>query len=105
MPNILEMKEVCPDITSSLMVWYEVMVNGFLSVVILIIQVIVLTKQDNLISYVLSSIVTKFILQLNDNAEFLDDDGDTDLHRRMLIKEVADSSYLNQGLIRVWIHC
>jgi hypothetical protein len=54
---------------------------------------------------VLSSIVTKFILQLNDNAEFLDDDGDTDLHRRMLIKEVADSSYLNQGLIRVWIHC
>jgi hypothetical protein len=90
MSNILAIKKAYPGMTSSLMGFYEVIVNGILGVAILIIQVILLTKQDNRLDYVLNSIATIFILELDDTVVFLDDDAITDLHRRMLMKDFQD---------------
>jgi len=39
------------------------------------------------VDYVLNSIAAIFILELDDSVVFLDDDGITDLHRRMLMKD------------------
>jgi len=103
MSNILAIKKAYPGMTSSLMGFYEVIVNGILGVAILIIQVILLTKQDNRLDYVLNSIATIFILELDDTVVFLDDDAITDLHRRMLMKDFQDR-VKNIGEFAVFIY-
>ena len=69
---------------------YEFTVNGFLGIAILIIQVVLLTKQDNRLDYVLNSIATIFFRELDDTVVFLDDDAITDLHRRMPMKDFQE---------------
>ena len=83
--NIMAIKEAYPGMMTSLMGVYEITANFFLGIAILGIQVVLLTKQDNRLEYVLNSIATIFILELDDTCVFLDSDGITDLHLGMLL--------------------
>ena len=68
----------------------DILANGILGIAILVIQVIIVAKQDNRIEYVLNSIAAIFILELDDSSVFFDDDATTDLHRRLLMKDFTD---------------
>lgn len=90
MMNVAAIRRAYPGMSKHLMGLFEIFANGFLGIAVLIIQVILVAKQDNRVEYVLNSIAAIFILELDDSVVFLDDDGVTDLHRRLLMKDFMD---------------
>lgn len=88
--NVFAIRRAYPNMSRHLMGFFEIFANGFLGIAILIIQVLLVAKQDNRVEYVLNSIAAIFILELDDSVVFLDDDGITDLHRRLLMKDFMD---------------
>lgn len=85
--NVVAIYHAYPGMSRHLMGFFEIFANGILGIAILIIQVLLVAKQDNRVEYVLNSIAAIFILELDDSVVFLDDDGVTDLHRRLLMND------------------
>ena len=85
--NSLAIFHAYPEMVTSLMGLFEIIANGILGIIVLIIQLVILAKSDDNVEYVLNSIAAIFILELDDNMVFLDDDGITDLNRRLLMKD------------------
>jgi len=67
--------------------FFDIFANGFLGLAVLIIQIAIIVKQTSRLDFVLNAIATLFILELDDNAVFIGDDGKTDLNRQILLKE------------------
>lgn len=87
MSNMVAIRKAYPEMARNVMGLFEVIVNGLLGLGILAIQIILLTRQETRLDYVLNSIATIFILELDDSVVFLDDDGISDLHRRILMED------------------
>jgi hypothetical protein len=69
--NVFAIRRAYPNMSRHLMGFFEIFANGFLGIAILIIQVLLVAKQDNRVEYVLNSIAAIFILELDDSVVFL----------------------------------
>lgn len=83
--NIKSVNNAYPGMSKSMMGVFDVIANGIVGITILTIQVILLTHQTTRFDFVINSIATIFILELDDSVVFLDDDAIADLNRRMLM--------------------
>lgn len=83
--NIKSVNNAYPGMSKSMMGVFDVIANGIVGITILTIQVILLTHQTTRFDFVINSIATIFILDLDDSVVFLDDDAIADLNRRMLM--------------------
>jgi len=88
--NIFDLRKAYPEMHKTSMGLYDIIANGFLGLAILIIQIAIIVKQTSRLDFVLNAIATLFILELDDNAVFIGDDGKTDLNRQILLKEFDD---------------
>jgi hypothetical protein len=88
--NSFAIRHAYPNIGRHFLGICDFFANGVLGIAILIIQVIIVSKQENRVDFVLNSIASIFILELDDSCVFFDDDGTTDLHRRLLMKDFTD---------------
>jgi len=101
--NIFDLRKAYPEMHKTSMGLYDIIANGFLGLAILIIQIAIIVKQTSRLDFVLNAIATLFILELDDNAVFIGDDGKTDLNRQILLKEFddrikkIDEKYFNFG--------
>lgn len=88
--NSISIRHAYPGMKGTMMGFFDMFANTLLGIAVLVIQVIIVSKQDNRVEYVLNSIAAIFILELDDSVVFLDDDGVTDLHRRLLMKDFME---------------
>ena len=82
--NSLALHRAYPEMRKSLWGFFDVFGNVFIGVSLLFIQVTIVIKQDNRLEYVLNSVATIFIIELDDQAVFEDLDGIAVLNRRYL---------------------
>lgn len=82
--SLLNIRRAYPDAKS--LFYIDLFANGLLGLAIIVIQFMIIAKQDNRLDFVLNSIAAIFILELDDNCVFVDEDEITDLHRQKLMK-------------------
>ena len=84
--NSFTLFKAYPGMKTTLMGFFEVVGNIIIGVVVLIIQFIIVMKQDTRLEYVLNSVATIFILELDDQAVFEDLDSIAVLNRKFLTR-------------------
>lgn len=84
--NTFTLFKAYPGMKTTLMGIFEVVGNIMIGVAVLIIQFIIVMKQDTRLDYVLNSVATIFILELDDQAVFEDLDSIAVLNRKFLTK-------------------
>lgn len=84
--NTFTLFKAYPGMKTTLMGIFEVVGNIIIGVAVLIIQFIIVMKQDTRLDYVLNSVATIFILELDDQAVFEDLDSIAVLNRKFLTK-------------------
>jgi hypothetical protein len=90
MSNSFALRRAYPEMGKSLMGIFEGIGNILIGLAVLVIQFIIVTRQDNRLEYVLNSVATIFIIELDDQAVFEDLDGISVLNRKYLTKSLKD---------------
>mmetsp|Transcript_16567 Transcript_16567/g.24769 ORF Transcript_16567/g.24769 Transcript_16567/m.24769 type:complete len:705 (-) Transcript_16567:44-2158(-) len=88
--NVYATFKAYPKMSGSLMGAFDILANCVLGLIILVIQIIIIARTVDRVEYVLNSIAAIFILELDDNVVFFDDDGIKDLNRQLLMKDFRD---------------
>ena len=88
--NTYALRKVYPEMRNSLMGIFDWIGNVLIGLVVLVIQCVIIMKQDNRLDYVLNSVATIFIIQLDDQAVFEDQDSIQVLNNKYLTESLKD---------------